>query len=167
MLEALRTLPEMAHAIRSALVIGMLGKDAETAWAAAAYAMDHGHQQLPGIARGLVFGRRVEWRDGGWETMERLEQLLGDPETREQTIDALFSGLYGEERSHRFDLIALLVRSGAPLYDKVLARMADAYRWGMPAAPLAILALSGRTKEARDASERLGIRQVAELIGET
>jgi hypothetical protein len=165
MLTALRHRPEMAQAVRSALILGMWEKDAATSWTAAAYAMDNGHRELPGIARGLVFGRRFEWRDGGWETAERLELLLSDSDTRPQTIDAIYAGLYEEDHSHRFDLIGFLVRAGAPLYDKILSRMADASRWGMPAAPLAILALSGRIKEAREAAERLQFQEIVELIG--
>jgi hypothetical protein len=165
MLDKLRTFPWMAQAIRSALILASSGKDEQAAWSAAAYLMDHGDGNNPVVPRGLIFGRR-RWGDGGWETVQRLQRLTENPITRGATIDALFAGLYEDRHSHRFELITLLVCAGAPLYDKVLSRMVDASRWGMAAAPLALLALSGRAKEASEVAQRIGFREVVELVGE-
>jgi hypothetical protein len=171
LLDKIRAVPSMAQAVRSALISAVWDKDEQVAWSAAAYLMDHSDCQNPGIPRGLIFGRRTghygPWRrDISWDSIERLQKLLNNQTTRSTTIDALFAGLYEKKHSYRFDLIALLVCAGAPLYDKVLARMADASRWEMAVAPLALLGLSGRAKEAYVAAKKMGIHEVAELIGE-
>jgi len=163
-MDKLRSMPSMVQAVRTSLVMAAWGKDEQAARAAAEYLMDKGEAANPCVPRGLITGR-MWWREGGSDTVHRLQTLIDNPDSHQATVDALLAALYREEKhSPQFDLIWLLVRAGVPLYDRILAGMADASRWGTPVAPLASVVLTGREQEAIQGAKRFGLVELAELL---
>jgi hypothetical protein len=129
--------------------------------------MDKGDPANPAIPRGLIKGRWRWRKGGGQDTIQRLQALLNNPVSNPSTVDAMLAALYQEERhSPQFDLVSLLVRAGVPLYDRILAAMADASKWGMAVAPLALVALTGRQQETLEGAKRFGFAEVTELLSE-
>jgi len=165
MLEKVRGVAFMTAAVRAALLLALQADDDQVVSEVAAYIVDKHAPVQAGVIKGLL-------RGGGWkhpwnlETKQWIQKTLQDPATREEAIAELLAGLCEEARFPRFGLVSMLVCAGTPLYDKVLKTMADACRWGMPTAPLALLAWSNRAPEAREAARRFGYFDLANLIGD-
>jgi hypothetical protein len=163
-LDQLRSDPAMSPAVTEALNRALWGTNAGAAWGAAIYLMDRGESSNTGIARGVVFGGMLHERHQA-EVSDRLAVLLADPKSRNAALDALGAALYGEHRGERFHVASLLMRAGAELNDRIVGELAESSRY-WPAAPLSLLALSGRASEARDIAMRLNLTGFVELIGD-
>jgi hypothetical protein len=163
-LDQLRSDPAMSPAVTEALNRALWGTNAGAAWGAAIYLMDRGESSNTGIARGIVFGGMLNERHQA-DVRDRLSALLADSKSRNAALDALGASLYGEHRGERFHVASLLMRAGAELNDRIVVELAESSRY-WPAAPLSLLALSGRASEARDIAMRLNLRGLVELIGD-
>lgn len=161
-LDGLRAHLPTAPTVTEALNKALWGTDPEAASAAAVYLMDRGERANPGIPRGLVFsGMHYEAES---EVERRLLSLLDDPNSRSVAIDALNAALYGDRGDH-FPVASLLVRAGAQLHDLLVAEL-NITCDRSPVALLAVLALTGRAREVRDAAQRLSLSALVDLIGD-
>ncbi len=164
-LDRLMTHPSERPGVLEGLNKSLWGEDNRAAWAAAVYMMDAGQHSNPGVPRGIVYGGLLTHDMYRHDAERRIEVLLRNPASRDATIDALGGGLYGEHRGERFNVASLLVRAGGALTDRVMVELGEApHRW--PIAPLALLALSGRVAEAREAATRLKLTGLRELLGD-
>lgn len=133
----------------------------DVAWAAGKFLLDRGHAPSPGIFRALVSGGLLS--PNTREAEERLRAFLGDPSLRGAVVDALNVGTYIDEEENSAP-VRLLVEAGAPLNDRILIAINDLYSW-QPWVPLALMALTGRQQEVREAASHLGLASLADSLG--
>lgn len=162
LLDEMRSDVALAPAVKDALNRALWGTNAPAAWGAAVYLMDRAEMDNPGVARGIVFGGLGHHPREDAE--RRLGILLADRRCHNAAMDALGAGLFGEYRGERFHVASRLVREGVELNHRIVVELAEAARY-WPAAPLSLLALSGRASEARDIAKRLNLLAFVDLIG--
>jgi hypothetical protein len=153
--------PALAPLVVDALNRALWTADDDAAWAAAMYLLEQRHAVNPGILRALIFGGLLtrRWR----EAQTRLRGLLSDRETWPAVIDALNVAMY-TDNERRSVAARLLVEAGAPLHDRIVATLDEVARW-QPWVPLALLALTRRQEEAREAATRLRCVELIDLLG--
>jgi hypothetical protein len=162
LLDEMRSDVALAPAVKDALNRALWGTNASAAWGAAVYLMDRAEIDNPGVARGIVFGGLGHHPREDAEI--RLGILLADRRCHDAAMDALGAGLFGEYRGERFHVASRLVREGVELNHRIVVELAEAARY-WPAAPLSLLALSGRASEAGDIAKRLNLLAFVDLIG--
>jgi hypothetical protein len=178
LLDDIGTRPSMKFAMRSALCAALWGKDPEVACNAAVYVMDRGRATDQGVARGLVYGTSQFHHRWGGKThakaLRRVRTLLLNPRTRDAAMDALGANLYEHEnersskdskgRTLNFETVALLATCGIDLSEVFALTSEERLSWFAPQI-LALVALSGRVDESRNAAKRLGVAKLLDLLG--
>jgi HEAT repeat protein len=160
-LDGLRAEPSTALWAKEALNRALWGSDMDAAWAAAKYALARGERTNPGIPRAIVFGGLLNWH---WKEAEGLMRpLIGEADTHTAAVDALTAGVYSEDEG-RFRIARLLVEFGAPITDRLVTVMSEMARW-QPWVPLALVAITGRVDEAREAANQTGLREFSDILG--
>lgn len=166
LLTDLRRRPLIGSFVNEALQQALWSDDEDTAWSAAVYFLDVGERRVSGLARALALsGLRDRGFESGAEV--RLKPLLQDPATRSESLDALRSALLRGKRGRMYNLACLLVISGEPFHEVLLAEFDSDHvmRW-WPLGPLCAIALSARVEDAISAARRFGLQRLADLLAD-
>lgn len=153
--------PAVAPVVTDALNRVLWGPNDDAAWAAAIYLLERRHVANPAILRGLVFGGLLTQR---WREAEaRLRGFLCDPIAKPAVIDALNVAMYTDDEM-RSIAARLLVEAGVPLHDRVVESLNEMVL-RQPWVPLALLTLTRRQDEAREAATRVNRVELLDLLG--
>jgi energy-coupling factor transporter ATP-binding protein EcfA2 len=167
LLDKIRSELAMSLPLHAALNEALWAKDTQIMWNAAIYLVEQCGSTNPVIAHALLRGGLCHnWEAPRANARKRLRAMLIEPSTKIAAEEALISNLFILDEGNRFnfEVASLLAGTGFDMSEALALTFDEHMRW-FAAPVLALVAMTGRVEETRNAATRIGAQNLLNIIG--